>query len=112
MVSETVGVELLSDGRILRLPLFVLVEDPFKRAAVAEPVLPVFGRDACEDRPGVDEDAARVLVGPQHYPPRRTGFLRVLIDPAGALQLRRGDLLVAEVKVQQFLAPVGPCPEV
>ena len=39
VVCEAVGVELLKDGCVLRFLLFVLVENPFERGAVAEFVI-------------------------------------------------------------------------
>jgi hypothetical protein len=46
VVCEAVGVELLADGRGFEFLFFVLVENPFERRAVAESVIPGFGRDA------------------------------------------------------------------
>jgi hypothetical protein len=40
VVGETIVVELLADGRVLGSLLFMLVEDPFERRAVAEAVVP------------------------------------------------------------------------
>jgi hypothetical protein len=45
VVGEAVGVEAGADGGVLRLLFLVLVEDPFERRAVAEPVLPGLGWD-------------------------------------------------------------------
>src|SRR5712671_7651743 len=73
VVSEPIGVELLADGWVLRLLLFVLVKDPFKRTAVAEPVLPSIVRDTCERRLAVDQDATGLLVGRQQHLRRRSG---------------------------------------
>ncbi len=46
VIGEAVGVELLADGWVFGFLFFVLVENPFERGAVAESVIPSFGRDA------------------------------------------------------------------
>ena len=40
VIREAIGVELLADGRVLRRLFLVLVENPFKRRAVAELAAP------------------------------------------------------------------------
>ena len=49
VVGKAVGVELFADGRVFGLLFFVLVENPFQRGAVAESVIPCFGRDAGQE---------------------------------------------------------------
>jgi hypothetical protein len=46
VVFEFVIIEFCGDGRIARFGFFVLIEDPFKRGAVAELVVPCLCRDA------------------------------------------------------------------
>src|SRR5689334_15027320 len=57
VVGKAVGVEVGADGGVLRFLLFVLVEDPLERRAVAEPVLPGLRRNAREGGLAVEHDA-------------------------------------------------------
>lgn len=63
VIGEAVGVEFLADGRVLRFLFFVLVEDPFQRATIAELVFPRFGRDAVQAGFGVQRDYPCGFVG-------------------------------------------------
>ncbi len=62
VVPEAVGVELGGNGRVLRLLLLVLVENPFEAGAVAEAVGPGGNGNAGERLAAVEDDAAIVLV--------------------------------------------------
>ena len=53
--------KLFADGRVFGFLFFVLVENPFQRGAVAEPVIPCFGRDAGKSRFAIDDDPGRLL---------------------------------------------------
>ena len=68
VVGEAVGVELLPDGRVPRLPLLVLVQHPLQGGAAAQPVLPRLGRNARQRGAFVQGYRPLGLVGPQDGP--------------------------------------------
>src|SRR6266849_3582198 len=66
VICETVSVEFRSNGRVFRLRLLELVENPFKGRAIAKLVIPSFGGDTGKCGFRVENDTASFLVCLEH----------------------------------------------
>ena len=112
VIGEAVRVELLADGRVLRRLFLVLVENPFQRRAVAEPVGPGFGRHAGELRLAIEDDDSVVGIGAQDRLRPEPGGGGLGVGNVRADERPRLDAFVADVQRHQPLAPIRPAPEV
>src|ERR1035441_8882712 len=70
VILKSVGIEFLPDRRIFGILLFMLIEDPFKGAAVPQTIFPRFRRDAAEGRLAVNFDGALIGVCPKDWDDR------------------------------------------
>ena len=92
--AEPVDIEPGAEGRVFRLALLVLVENPFQRRAVAKPVLPDFGRYAEQRGLRVQHDPAVTRVGLEQCLGRVAGIR--LVKPLEWIRFNR---CVADVQI-------------
>ena len=111
-IGETIGVELFADGGVRRSFFLVLVENPFERRAVPQPIGPRLRRHAGQLRLGVELDVAGLLVGLEHRLGRKSGLARFFVGRFDAFERPWLDCLVANVQRHKLLTPFGPLPEV
>lgn len=105
VVGEPIGVEQARHGRVLDLLLLVLIEHPVDGGTVAEPVIPRHAQHPGQLRLAVEHD------GPGIGQRLQLGKRRAATGHVAPRQVRRLDSLIADVQVEQRLAPVPPLRE-